>query len=183
MTLKVCNVLQTSWKSLKARISPGITSSTTCTPEEASYLRGLRYNAEKKVQGAPEGNKNAAKQKGQSDPIETTAQRLADDYKVSEKTIKRDGKFAVQVDAIARRCGVGHPFVGKIRKEVSLATDTSERTYTTKHGTTATMQTSNIGRKEEAESSPPQDMEPEEGKGSRGGYGNQLMADIAVCIS
>ncbi len=50
---------------------------------------------------------------------------------------------------IARRCSVHHEMVGKLRKEFSLAVSASEtRTYTTKHGTTATMQTSNIGKKQ-----------------------------------
>jgi len=48
---------------------------------------------------------------------------------------------------IARRCGVSHNFVNTTRS--SLSSDDSEesdRTYTTKHGTTATMNTSNIGK-------------------------------------
>jgi N6-adenosine-specific RNA methylase IME4 len=48
-------------------------------------------------------------------------------------------------NAIAEKCGVSHPFVGRIRS--SLVTVTSEpRTYTTKHGTVATMDTSAIGK-------------------------------------
>jgi hypothetical protein len=54
---------------------------------------------------------------------------------------------------IARRCAVTHPFVGKLR--ASLVTVTSEepsapRTFTTKHGTTATMKTGNIGKRPSA---------------------------------
>jgi hypothetical protein len=46
---------------------------------------------------------------------------------------------------IARRCRVGHPFVAKIRSEVAPPeSDSSERTFTTKHGTTATMDVSGI---------------------------------------
>lgn len=50
---------------------------------------------------------------------------------------------------IARRCKVHHNFVGKLREE-TLTGDISsekptERTYHTKHGTTSTMQTENIG--------------------------------------
>lgn len=49
---------------------------------------------------------------------------------------------------IAKHCGVSHPFVSSVRS--SLVTVTSEppaqRTYTTKHGTTAVMNTSNIGK-------------------------------------
>jgi len=52
---------------------------------------------------------------------------------------------------IANACRVSHPFVGKVRAELialtgnSLpVTDSGERTYTTKHGTTATMRTGHI---------------------------------------
>ena len=51
---------------------------------------------------------------------------------------------------IAKQCAVSHPFVAEIRKGQSPSLVTfpvSERTYTTKHGTAATMQTSNIGGK------------------------------------
>lgn len=47
---------------------------------------------------------------------------------------------------IARRCCVHHTFVGDMRR--SLLSDTSDtpRTYTTKHGSEATMRTQNIGK-------------------------------------
>ena len=47
---------------------------------------------------------------------------------------------------IAERCAVTHPFVAELRRGSSLVTDTSERTYTTKHGTVATMRTAQIGQ-------------------------------------
>lgn len=58
---------------------------------------------------------------------------------------------------IARRCSVSSPFVGEMRRsfrtrssssDISLETISSEtaKTYTTKHGTEATMRTENIGR-------------------------------------
>ena len=59
-------------------------------PDQASNLRGQRYQAEKKAVGAPEGNQNRAIQRDQNDPIERTADRLATEYKVSAPTIKRD---------------------------------------------------------------------------------------------
>jgi len=46
---------------------------------------------------------------------------------------------------VARRCGVSPTFVGSNRKSLSTM-DSEPRTYTTKHGTTATMNTSNIGK-------------------------------------
>ena len=50
---------------------------------------------------------------------------------------------------IARRCRVSNNFVSSIRQQSSLSSDDSERTYTTKHGTTAQMSTSNIGKPKE----------------------------------
>jgi len=49
---------------------------------------------------------------------------------------------------IGRRCKVSHPLVGTIRRSLKTAlSEKTERTYTTKHGTKATMKTGNIGRK------------------------------------
>lgn len=87
-------------------------------PEQASYLRGLRYNTEKlekgkytreehKGQNVPydlKGNESTEKvkeiHKGQNVPYgsmakkESTSARLSKQYNVSEKTIKRDAEFA-----------------------------------------------------------------------------------------
>jgi hypothetical protein len=90
-------------------------------PEQASYLRGLRYNTEKqekgkytreehKGQNVPYGlvnikAENLSKKveenhKGQNVPYgsmskkESTSARLSKQYNVSEKTIKRDAEFA-----------------------------------------------------------------------------------------
>ncbi len=77
------------------------------TPEQVSYLRGLRYLREK--QG--KGKYDREEQKGQNDLYEsdgseisqngtdektreTTAHRLGKQFNVSEKTIKRDAAFA-----------------------------------------------------------------------------------------
>jgi hypothetical protein len=46
---------------------------------------------------------------------------------------------------IARRCGVNHHMVAGMRPSLG-ETPSEARTYTTKHGTTATMNTANIGR-------------------------------------
>lgn len=63
---------------------------------------------------------------------------------------------------IAQRCGVTHPFVGKLR--ASLVTVTSDsrvsRTVTTKHGTEATMNTSNIGKSGATQESRSDDIRP-----------------------
>lgn len=73
--------------------------------EQKSYLRGKRYQSEKKAEGAPVGNKNAAKQLAHNGPVVTTANKLAAEFKVSKNTIKRDAEFAEAVDTIAETAG------------------------------------------------------------------------------
>jgi hypothetical protein len=78
------------------------------SPEQQSYLRGLRYLNEKSQgrrtditsgQNGPKLNSNA------------TASRLAEEYNVSERTIKRDAQFAIGLDKLAEQNPV-------IKKEV-----------------------------------------------------------------
>ncbi len=57
------------------------------TPEQASYLRGLRYNKMK------EGNKSGR--------AVNVAEKLAEEYKVSPRTIKRDAGFAKGMDELS----------------------------------------------------------------------------------
>ena len=91
------------------------------TPEQVSYLRGLRYLAEKGERGKYERghqkghfipfdaatNEDAnADQKGQNvlfgqEAARPTAERLAAQYKVNPKTIKRDAEFAAGVNRLA----------------------------------------------------------------------------------
>jgi hypothetical protein len=85
-------------------------------PEQASYLRGLRYNTEKQAKGKYERTDHKGQNvpyelsepieetslthKGQNVPYgsvskkESTSARLSKQYNVSEKTIKRDAEFA-----------------------------------------------------------------------------------------
>jgi hypothetical protein len=56
------------------------------TPEQKSYLRGQRYQREKT---AGHGDQSALNNYGQ-----TTADRLATEYKVSPGQIKKDAQFA-----------------------------------------------------------------------------------------
>ncbi|AFZ11344.1 hypothetical protein Cri9333_0364 [Crinalium epipsammum PCC 9333] len=72
------------------------------TPEFASYIRGYIYNQEKNTKG---GYRNTQKSKAQSEPLISTAEKLADQYKVGKETIKRDAAFANAVDAIANELG------------------------------------------------------------------------------
>ncbi len=69
-------------------------------PDQASYLRGKRYNGEK-LTFAEAGAKRVASL-DQNDPgSESTADRLAAEFKVSAPTIKRDGQYAAAVDKLA----------------------------------------------------------------------------------
>lgn len=49
-------------------------------------------------------------------------------------------------DEIAKRCGVTHTYVNTLRSLETVSSDSEQRTYTTKHGTPAVMNTANIGR-------------------------------------
>jgi hypothetical protein len=69
------------------------------TPEQASYLRGKRYHSEKQ-QGA-RSDLTSPQNEGKSQ----TAERLADEYKVSRATIERDATFASAIDTIADNVG------------------------------------------------------------------------------
>lgn len=69
------------------------------TPQQASYLRGKLYNAEKADPFARPGNDNRSELRGDHfDPREKTADRLATQLGVSPATVKRDAKFADSVD-------------------------------------------------------------------------------------
>ncbi len=71
------------------------------TPEQQSYLRGKRYNLEK----AQHGGDRKSESRGKSFPLIGTAERLADQYKVSDRTIKNDASFATAVDKIVAVAG------------------------------------------------------------------------------
>ncbi|MCW5967576.1 MAG: hypothetical protein KIT57_03620 [Blastocatellales bacterium] len=63
-------------------------------PDQMTLLRGRRYNRMKAGRGGDR------KSKGQIVPL-NTAESLAEQYGVSERTIKRDGQFAAAVEALA----------------------------------------------------------------------------------
>jgi len=67
------------------------------TSEQKSYLRGLQYNREKAKHGGKRKEKNI---KGQKLPLEKTAQRLAKQHGVSERTVRNDGSYAKAIDNI-----------------------------------------------------------------------------------
>jgi hypothetical protein len=64
------------------------------TPDQMRLLRGRRYNRLKNPQGGDH------RSKGQNVPLINTAETLAGQHGVTEKTIKRDGKFYEEVERL-----------------------------------------------------------------------------------
>lgn len=73
------------------------------TAEQASYLRGKRYQAEKREHGGTGANQH--KQSYQNDSSAKTAVKLAEEYGVGQATIHRDAHFAKAVDTVAAKGG------------------------------------------------------------------------------
>jgi hypothetical protein len=70
------------------------------TAIQLSYYRGVHYNADKRVQGTA-NQYSEQSEKGHNDPFHfATAERLAKQYNISPKTIKRDAQVAAAIDAI-----------------------------------------------------------------------------------
>ncbi|MCP4522919.1 MAG: hypothetical protein GY828_01740 [Candidatus Gracilibacteria bacterium] len=71
------------------------------SPEQTSYLRGFLYNQLKQKKGGNDKVLKGQNPKGQNVPLDmTTAEFLAQQYNVSDKTIKRDGLFAQAISLI-----------------------------------------------------------------------------------
>lgn len=72
----------------------------------------------------------------------------ADKRRAVEGALKHPVSSNWSDNQIAKHCGVHHSTVGDVRRSLadSASENTSERTYTTKHGTQATMNTAKIGR-------------------------------------
>jgi hypothetical protein len=61
--------------------------------QDYKLLLGRRYNRAKKSQGAPEGNQNHSDNKVEKVTTLKTAERLAKEHGVTEKTVRNAGKF------------------------------------------------------------------------------------------
>jgi len=68
------------------------------TPDQLSVIRGRMYNRTKKEEGFQKAGPGRGKTLGQNDLVFSTAATLATKFGVSEATIKRDGKFAEEVE-------------------------------------------------------------------------------------
>ena len=101
------------------------------TPDQMSLLRGRRYNRAKKAHGGDRKSESASS--GQSVHLVKTAEALAKQHGVDEKTIRRDGQFAKAVEAvksadptIERRVAQGGA-AAPARKDVIKAAELLER--------------------------------------------------------
>jgi len=77
-------------------------------PEHRAFLMGKRYN-QSKVRTAFRGNQHTAgihhRDGGHAADLGPTAQRLAQEYKVSVPTIERAGQFAAAIETLAENVG------------------------------------------------------------------------------
>lgn len=73
------------------------------TPEQATYLLGKRYNMDKSEHST--GRPRKEEQNVPDFSTGTTAERLAEEFKVSHMTVKRAGKFAEAVDSLSETLG------------------------------------------------------------------------------
>jgi hypothetical protein len=63
------------------------------SPNEIAYYRGLKYNQEKKIEKTSNFSSTGASLK--------TSQKLAEQYGINEKTIRRDAEFAKGVESLS----------------------------------------------------------------------------------
>lgn len=86
----------------------------------------------------------------------------ADKHRVVEKILQDDEWSNISQRKIAEHVGVSPEYVSRVKKELvdaGVTIDRSRVTVTTKHGTTATMNTGNIGRRNEStEATEPPDL-------------------------
>lgn len=77
--------------------------------------------------------------------------RTNDDKRRGVQTLLSDAEWSKWSDhEIARRCAVSREYVNRIRPTVTCDQVTSERTYINKHGTVSKMDTSTIGKPDQA---------------------------------
>lgn len=95
--------------------------------------------------------------------------RTNDDKRRAVTRLLEDDEWSKWSDReIAKKCRVGHSFVSELRSSLSTVdSEPDERTYTTKHGTTATMDTARIGKTRPKPElvEEPEDDEPEQDAG------------------
>jgi hypothetical protein len=68
------------------------------TNDQRMIIIGRRYNREKKKQGEHKGNQHTKKESGQIVQIPSTSEKIANENKIDEKTVRRYGKTANAFD-------------------------------------------------------------------------------------
>ena len=72
------------------------------TPIQLSFFRGMHYNADKRLQGTDNQYSEKSEKRHNDVFQKSTAKRLAEQYKVSSRTIDRDAKVADALVAIGK---------------------------------------------------------------------------------
>lgn len=100
------------------------------TPEQTSYYRGLQYEREK-VREKFKGNQHTGGH--QNDVHQKTADKLAQQHKVSKPTIERDAQFARAIASLSEKCG--HDIINLVlNRETKLSRqDVSRLAYVAQH--------------------------------------------------
>ncbi len=75
------------------------------TVEQRNYLIGKKYKEQKKPQGGTGANQHTKEQSGQNVHQAKTAQKVAEEEKINEKTVRRAEKFTEAVDRLAETVG------------------------------------------------------------------------------
>lgn len=102
------------------------------TPEQRAYLMGKLYRETKKEQGGDRGNQYTVP-KGNNFPLPTTAEKIGEQFNVSDRTVKNAEKFADAVDTIADTYGdeaKQNILSGVVKLPRKVITQTAKQLYT-----------------------------------------------------
>jgi hypothetical protein len=99
---RVQSVALADHKAARAWVIANQMTHRNLTPDGVAYLRGQRYLAEKRGHGGEQERRPGSS--GHSDHSKTS-ERLAKEFKVSAKTVRRDADFTRAVDVVAAVCG------------------------------------------------------------------------------
>ena len=105
--------------------------------------------------------------------------RSNEDKRRSVMKLLNDAEWSVwSANEIAKQCGVSHTFVNGIKSSLETASSEKPLEYTTKHGTTATMNTANIGKTSKSPPNPDTHQSANDGASEAG-----MVAGPAASVS
>ena len=102
------------------------------TPEQRTYLMGKLYRETKKEQGEHTGNQYTM-ERGNNFPLPKTAEKIGEQFNVSDRTVKNAEKFADAVDTIADTYGdeaKQNILSGVVKLPQKVITQTAKQLYT-----------------------------------------------------